>query len=244
MQNSPNSPPKVVDAPTVCAEWGDPSLAISLSLSPTYPSCKQSPASEAREASARRTSASSSSSLLQAYILYIGVPAHTLLFRLYAQIINRWLRARASLTILERTSAARPISRYKLVYSACVVSTTYAMRKAGHVAVLRLLVLASVFLCGTSVHGLDEEQCYSYAGGTVYPHGSKHEGHQLHTTKAVSEYFRSISRSRARYYNALWNFFRFERWLTFLRSGQRVVGFSELFVLYVISEFVLFSLGI
>ncbi|XP_057336193.1 peroxiredoxin-2-like [Microplitis mediator] len=31
----------------------------------------------------------------------------------------------------------------------------------------------------------DNEACYSYAGGSVYPAGTQHAGHQLHTTKAV-----------------------------------------------------------
>ncbi|CAD6241092.1 GSCOCT00009127001.3-RA-CDS [Cotesia congregata] len=31
----------------------------------------------------------------------------------------------------------------------------------------------------------ESEACYSYAGGSVYPAGSQHADHQLHTTKAV-----------------------------------------------------------
>ncbi|XP_063989900.1 peroxiredoxin-2 [Diachasmimorpha longicaudata] len=34
-------------------------------------------------------------------------------------------------------------------------------------------------------HFVQNEACYSYAGGSVYPAGNKHAGHQLHTTKAV-----------------------------------------------------------
>lgn len=34
----------------------------------------------------------------------------------------------------------------------------------------------------------ENEACYSYAGGSVYPAGSNHAGHQLHTTKAVSKF--------------------------------------------------------
>lgn len=39
----------------------------------------------------------------------------------------------------------------------------------------------------------EDEACYSYAGGTVYPTGTKHAGHQLQTTKAVSEFNRCIN---------------------------------------------------
>jgi hypothetical protein len=53
-------------------------------------------------------------------------------------------------------------------------------------AFLVLLTLAA----GATNFG-EDETCYSFAGGTVYPSSSKPEGHQLHTTKAVSELTRS-----------------------------------------------------
>ena len=36
-------------------------------------------------------------------------------------------------------------------------------------------------------HFGEDETCYSFAGGTVYPSSQKHAGHQLQTTKAVSK---------------------------------------------------------
>lgn len=43
-------------------------------------------------------------------------------------------------------------------------------------------------ICATN-----EETCYSYAGGSVYPAGAKHVGHKLQTTKAVSKFLISLS---------------------------------------------------
>ncbi|XP_058788841.1 peroxiredoxin-2-like [Phymastichus coffea] len=50
-----------------------------------------------------------------------------------------------------------------------------------HVGLLLSLVLVVTVHAGFG----EDENCYSFAGGTVYPSGTKHEGHQLHTTKAV-----------------------------------------------------------
>lgn len=36
-------------------------------------------------------------------------------------------------------------------------------------------------------HFGEDETCYSFAGGTVYPSSQKHAEHQLQTTKAVSK---------------------------------------------------------
>lgn len=37
------------------------------------------------------------------------------------------------------------------------------------------------------VHGLDDDSCYSYAGGSVYPSYAR-GAHDLHSTKAFSEF--------------------------------------------------------
>ena len=51
-----------------------------------------------------------------------------------------------------------------------------------------LLGLKEANCSSRSSHFGEDETCYSFAGGTVYPAGTKHAGHQLHTTKAVSKF--------------------------------------------------------
>jgi len=48
-----------------------------------------------------------------------------------------------------------------------------------------LIFIISSNHCANSTNFGEDETCYSFAGGTVYPTGTKHAGHQLHTTKAV-----------------------------------------------------------
>lgn len=48
------------------------------------------------------------------------------------------------------------------------------------------LLVVLLFCCG--IISLEEESCYSYAGGNIYPHGSgSGTDHKLQFTKAVSE---------------------------------------------------------
>ncbi|XP_015590257.1 peroxiredoxin-2 [Cephus cinctus] len=47
-----------------------------------------------------------------------------------------------------------------------------------------LFLILCLHKCWASHFG-EDEACYSFAGGTVYPTGTKHVGHQLQTTKAV-----------------------------------------------------------
>ncbi|CAB0033400.1 unnamed protein product [Trichogramma brassicae] len=49
---------------------------------------------------------------------------------------------------------------------------------------ISIIVGASINAAWANPWG-EDDTCYSFAGGTVYPSGAKHEGHQLHTTKAV-----------------------------------------------------------
>lgn len=46
-------------------------------------------------------------------------------------------------------------------------------------------------LLSYSISSYEEESCYSYAGGNIYPHGSGNSiDHKLQFTKAVSTYTR------------------------------------------------------
>lgn len=56
-----------------------------------------------------------------------------------------------------------------------------------------LICLLYIIVGLNEIKASNEETCYSYAGGSVYPAGAKHAGHQLQTTKAVSKFLIYLS---------------------------------------------------